>query len=490
MSKEDFRSLAQSLVSLFYPLIECSLLDLNGNIQEIFNPFSSIKEDQVSDLKDLVVEETFSEFLSTGKNVRSMLHPFYKDKKRVGYLRIRYDLTHFKNLQDQLNFLIQPASNFKTPSRTDSWKKQIDQSIQVYLSENKINLQAMAAKQKRELISQLKDKGLFDFKESSAYVASKLQISRATVYNYLKTTANFGKVHVHQVDAFTNTKFGGNPAGVVLDANDLDEVTMRKIARELNLSETAFVLPSEKGNFKIRYFTPTGHEISFCGHSTVGALYMIAKEKRFGIENEGLYPSKVETLCGVLNMEAKIENDDEIKVAYEAPRIHLKQTSITHSEVAAAGGFDVQLINSAFPVMYEKTNKDLFVTANSLDALKNIECNPKAFAQFSKQHDIVALCVFCPETFDQENQFHMRCFAPLVGISEDPFTGSVLGGLTAYLDSFGLLPKNSNHFRVEQGHFMERPGVVKVEFVKKGKTYQAKIFAQAVHCFSTEINLT
>ncbi len=83
----------------------------------------------------------------------------------------------------------------------------------------------------------------------------------------------------------------------------------------------------------------------------------------------------------------------------------------------------------------------------------------------------------------------MRCFAPLVGIPEDPFTGSVLGGLAAYVDTFGLLPKNSFHFRVEQGHFIKRPGVVKVEFSKKGG-YQAKVFAEAVHCFSTEINLT
>jgi len=130
------------------------------------------------------------------------------------------------------------------------------------------------------------------------------------------------------------------------------------------------------------------------------------------------------------------------------------------------------------------------MVVHSLDALKKIECDPKSFAQFSKQHDIVALCLFCPETFDPKYQFHMRCFAPLVGIPEDPFTGSVLGGLTAYVDIFKLLPKGKTHFQVEQGHFMERPGVVKVEFLRKGKTYHAKVLAQAVHCFSTEINLT
>lgn len=489
MEITHYKTLAQGLVNLAFPLVECSLLDPQGRIMEIFNPFSTIKEDQECDLSSCPIEKPFPELLSTGRNVRTMIHSFGIDKKRIGHLRIRYDLTHFKNLQDQLSFLLQSSSEMLPQSTMDPWKQLIDQSIQAYLSENKINLQALSAKQKRELISILQEKGLLDFKESSAYIASRLQISRATVYNYLKTTADFKKVHVHQVDAFTNTKFGGNPAGVVLDAEELDETTMRKIARELNLSETAFVSPSKKADFQMRYFTPTGHEIAFCGHSTVGALYMIAKEKRFGIGEKGLYPFKVETPCGILKMEARIENDDEIKVAYEAPVIKFRKTSISHAEVAAAGGFDEHLIDLSFPVMYEDTNKDLFLVVKSLDALKKIECDPRALAQFSKQHDVVAVCLFCPQAFDRKNQFHMRCFAPLVGIPEDPFTGSVLGGLTAYVDSFGLLPKGSTSFHVEQGHFIERPGVVKVKFTKKGKTYQAKVFAQAVHCFSTEINL-
>lgn len=490
MSAENYAHFARGLVDLFYPLVEATLYNADGLIQEIFNAFSTIKEDQEFDIQNCQVNTTFSELLVGGRTVRSIIYPFYKDNLIIGYLRVRYDLTHFKNLQEQLNFLVLSTPQSLSQSTIDPWKQSIDKIINAYLTENKINLHAISAKQKRELISRLQDKGLFDFKESSAYVASKLQISRATVYNYLKTAANFRKVHVHQVDAFTNKRFGGNPAGVVLDADDLDETTMRKIARELNLSETAFVLPSEKAMFQMRYFTPTGHEITFCGHSTVGALYMIAKERRFGIEKVGLYPFDVETPCGILKMEAKIENNEEIKVAYETPAIILRQTKISHFEVAKAAGFEERLINTSFPVMYEETNKDLFVVIRSLEALKKIECDPKSFAHFSKEHDIVALCLVCPEAFDPENQFHMRCFAPLVGIPEDPFTGSVLGGLTAYVDTFGLLPKGINSFRVEQGHFIERPGVVKVEFLRKGKTYHAKVFAQAIHCFSTEINLT
>lgn len=480
---------ARKLVELFYPLVEMTLFDEKGSIIEIANAFSSRKEDQECDFNKSQKESPFPELLAIGRTVRTLISPFPTNNKTLGYIRLRYDLTHFKNLQEQLSFLMKSSDQPKEET-IDSWNHSIDQIINHFLTDNKINLGALTGKQKRELISHLQTKGLFDFKESSAYVASKLQISRATVYNYLKTTSDLQKIRIHQVDAFTNKRFGGNPAGVVLDADGLSEATMRKIARELNLSETAFVFACEKEDFQLRYFTPTGHEISFCGHSTVGSLYMIAKERRFGINKAGKYDFAVKTHCGTINMEVSLDKEDEIRLAYEAPPIKLVPSKITHKMVAEAAGFDISFIDQTYPVMYEKTNKDLFVVIKTLDVLKQVECDPKSFAQFSKTHDIVALCLVTTTTFDKDNQFHTRCFCPMVGIAEDPFTGSMLGGLAAYTDSLGLLPKNSNQFRVEQGHFIDRPGVVRVEFSKNKKGYEAKIHAQAVHCFSTEINLT
>lgn len=489
MNGEEYIQLSRRLVDLFYPLVEWTLFDERGQIQEILNPFSSLKEDQEWESKNSDIATSFSELLTTGKQVRSLIYPVYHEEERTHYLRFRYDLTHFKNLQEQLNFLVQPLSPIKE-SVHPSWKESVDHMISNYLLEHKISLQAVTAKEKRELLLKIQNQGWLDIKESSAYVASKLQISRATLYNYLKTASHLKKIHVHQVDTFTSEKFGGNPAGVVLDAEELDETMMRKIARELNLSETAFILPSQKGHFRLRYFTPTGHEVSFCGHSSVGALYMIAKEKRFGMEKKGKYAFDVETLCGILKMEASIDHNEDVQVAYETPAIELVATKISHDELAKAAGFDPSLLHSSFPVMYEKSNKDLFAVVQSLEDLKKIECDSKSLAQFSKQHDLVALCLFSSETFARENQFHMRCFAPVVGIPEDPFTGSVLGGLAAYVDRWGLLPKEEKSFRVEQGHFVGRPGVVRVEFIKKRGGYHVKVFAQAIHCFSTEMHLS
>jgi PhzF family phenazine biosynthesis protein len=486
---EKLKQLAQVLVNFFYPLLEISLFSYKGKIIEILNPFSSSREEEVVELESLMREGVSHKVLSNGKQVKQVVYFMRGEEGNTGcFLRFRYDTTQLQHLKDHLDLMLQ--RHFQQADKdVNEWQENIDQLIGSYLKIQQVTIQSATGRQKRELISLLYGKKLFEFKEASIYIAAKMQLSRATIYNYLKTISTFRQIQIHRVDAFTDKNFGGNPAGVVLEAEELDEATMRKITRELNLSETAFVLPSQKADFRLRYFTPTGHEINFCGHSTVGALYMIAKEKKFGIQRAHKYVFHVETLSGILKMEVAVDKEGKIKIAYETPSIRLKKSNILHEEVAKAAGFDLHLVDKAFPVMYEETNKDLFICIKSLADLKKIECDLKALTHFSKQHDIVVLCLICSEPIDRKNQFHMRCFAPLVGISEDPFTGSVLGGLVAYVDTFGLLQKGSHSFRVEQGHFIERPGVVKVQFSKKKGIYRAKALASAVHCFSTEINL-
>lgn len=486
---ENIKGLMKALVDLFYPLVEATYFSAQGELEEILNSFSAIKEDQACDIKSAECGISFDEHLSSGRQVKSLIYPSYSAKKVTGYIRLRYDLTIFKNFQEQLNTIFSTQTSSKASTK-DTWKAVIDQVISQYLQEKMITIQAASARHKREIISALQEQRLLDFKEASSYVAAKIQTSRATVYNYMKTSAHLKKVHIHQVDAFTDKRFGGNPAGVVTDAEVLDEVMMRKIAKELNVSETAFILPSKKGDFRLRYFTPTGHEIVFCGHSTVGALFMLAHEKRLGVDKPGTYAFDVETLCGILKMEATVGKEGEIGVAYEAPPIRLKSSKITHEMLAEAAGIKLSWIDTSYPVMYESTNKDLYITMRSLDDLKKVQCDVKSLTAFSKEHDIVAFCLLTPESFDANNQFHMRCFAPLVGIPEDPFTGSVLGGFTEYVHRHQLLPKTKTSFRVEQGHFIERPGVVEVKFSKVKDQYKVKVLAQAVHCFSTELNLT
>jgi PhzF family phenazine biosynthesis protein len=476
MDTAQFKDFAQALVECFYPLVEASLFTHEGKLVELLNPFSQLKEDQELD------SEQSHQKLKTGRQVKQLIHPF-----KAGFLRLRFDMSQFHSLKSQLDQILQMQNG---QVEQDGWQAQVDHLLDAYLKEQRITMVAASAKQKREMIKLLADKKLFDFKEASVYIATKMEMSRATIYNYLKTIQNLQKVKIHQVDAFTNQKFGGNPAGVVLDAETLDDAVMRKIARELNLSETSFVLPSQKADFRLRYFTPTGHEVPFCGHSTVGALFVIAHEKKFQVERAGLHRFHVETLSGILKMEAKINADETIEVGYEPPKVHLSRAKTSHEEVAKMAGIKLEWIDVALPVMYDKASHGLFITVRSLQDLKRLQCDFKSLTLFAKKMDAIVICFLTKETFDSQNQIHMRCFAPLVGINEDPFTGSILGGLTAYVDQCHLLPPKTTAFRVEQGHFLDRPGFVKVEFLKQGKDYQIKVFAKAVHCFATEINLT
>ena len=91
-----------------------------------------------------------------------------------------------------------------------------------------------------------------------------------------------GVVEIWQVDAFTARPFGGNPAGVVLDAVELSDEQMRKIAAEMNVAETAFVTPASRPDhdLRLRWFTPSGKEITFCGHATVATAHVLVETRR------------------------------------------------------------------------------------------------------------------------------------------------------------------------------------------------------------------
>jgi PhzF family phenazine biosynthesis protein len=483
-----YKALAQSLVDFLYPWLEASLFTASGELISVLNPFSILKEDQECELEILKKGGSSHEILTTGGQVKCLVHTIPSPDGGIeGFLRFRFDTHKLSSLKDQLESLLQTAFPKKEEG---GWQSQVDKQIAQYLKEHQITIQAATPKQKRELISLLHQKRLFEFKEASAYIAAKMDISRATIYNYLKTISTLQQVQIHQVDAFTDKKFGGNPAGVVLDAEGLDEPVMRKITRELNLSETSFVLPSKKADFRLRYFTPTGHEVSFCGHSTVGALFVIAHEKRYQIDQPGTYRFRVETLSGILNMQATVDSHEKIKVAYEPPAAKMSESKLSREEIAKACGVASEILDESLPIRHDAVSKTLFIPVLSLDGLKQMHCDFKAMTSFSKENGLIVLCFLTKETIDPLNQIHMRCFAPVVGINEDPFTGSVLGGLAVYVHQAHLLPRHSSSFKVEQGHCIDRPGEVEVGFSCKESQYEVRVFAQAVHCFSTQINLT
>ena len=107
------------------------------------------------------------------------------------------------------------------------------------------------------------------------------------------------EIKIKQVDAFTDIPFGGNPAGVVTDAAGLSDELKQKIAREMNLSETAFVSPSKVADFKVQFFTPR-FEVDLCGHATIGTFSALYEEGKLPADKSIFYQ---ETKAGVLPVE-------------------------------------------------------------------------------------------------------------------------------------------------------------------------------------------
>lgn len=451
---EDTKKFAQSLADYLMPLVEVTLIS---------------KE-----------KETVWNRLPKGQGKELTLAvPGCPDEK----LRLRLDVAMIRGVVTQFSRLIEEAE--KPPE--SNWQQQVDAEILQFLDTKGLTKAGLRRTEKRELVLHLRDRGFMHYKEATSYLADVLRISRATVYNYLKVGEALQSIRVHQVDTFTDERFEGNPAGVVLDAEELSEALMRSVAREMKVSETSFVLPSDKADLRLRFFTPTGDEVNFCGHSTVGAMYMLGHEHRFGIEGTGAHAFSVETGAGVVLVEVLIDDKQAVSVTYESPSIDLTPSELSHEDFARAMGISVECLDTRYPVMYEATTCDLIAAVQDLDRLKKIDPDNRKLEKFSRKNGNVRFCLFAKGGFSEESTLHCRCFSPAIGIPEDPFTGAVQGGLAAFAHMHGIIPEDLKVFRVEQGHFIDRPGIVEITLSKEGDRYHAKVLARAVHCFSNEI---
>ena len=151
------------------------------------------------------------------------------------------------------------------------------------------------------------------------------------------------------VDAFTKKPFAGNPAGVVLDANGLTETQMQLIARELNLSETAFILPcdSADANLRIRWFTPTG-EVPLCGHATIASFHALAEEGMEGMRTNGQHYFRLQTKSGILAVRVE-KNFYGTTIEFELPVPKFKIKKALSAEIFHALGIADKEVKKDLP---------------------------------------------------------------------------------------------------------------------------------------------
>jgi PhzF family phenazine biosynthesis protein len=295
---------------------------------------------------------------------------------------------------------------------------------------------------------------------------------------------------IKQIDAFTDRLFGGNPAGVVTSAEGLTDKEMQSIANEMNLSETAFILNSDIADFRIRWFTPK-KEVLFCGHATVASLHALAEEGKRGMENDGEFSFKVETMIGVITVDV-IKSNGKIQIILHSPKITLLREDVDKAALLEALKIKEEELDHSYPVMREKNLDYLYVPVNGLEALKNLDYDYSNLDKFCAKYNFPGVCVFTKETFDDDSQIHSRFFAPLYGVREDPVTGSAQGPLGVYFIINGIIEFTGNEINIksEQGDIMGRPGRLIINLRKdEYGNFSSKLISSAVTVIDGEIYL-
>ncbi|MDJ0509874.1 MAG: PhzF family phenazine biosynthesis protein [Crocosphaera sp.] len=274
----------------------------------------------------------------------------------------------------------------------------------------------------------------------------------------------------YTVDVFTDAIFGGNQLAVFPHAEGLSSEIMQKIAAEFNFSETVFMVSATVPNatIKLRIFTPN-QELPFAGHPTLGAAYILGITDDFINKNSNcnlIFEEEV----GLVPVTIKFKNQQPIYTELTSPQLpEFSDETPSIEELASILSLNIkdfkqdkynsQAVSCGLPF--------LFVPLHNREALKRIKLNGDRWQQILENSWASSLYVFC---FDPENKgsnIRSRMFAPGLGVTEDPATGSAASAFGGYLGIRETVNDGIFHWRIEQGFEMGRPSFLEVETEKK-----------------------
>lgn len=291
----------------------------------------------------------------------------------------------------------------------------------------------------------------------------------------------------YTADAFAEEPFGGNPVAVIPDATDLTEREFQQIAREMNLSETVFVVPptDPAAIVKLRIFTPT-QEIPFAGHPVIGTFFVLSALQKFPLTqpltryvfecNIGLFPVELHVANGqvdnVIMTQPKpqfLGTAESIQDLYEVSRaLGMNKTAIAETHLP------IEVVSTGLPVV--------IVPVRTLTAVKSIQADPAGIKEVCDKLGANGIMVFTPVTVEAWADVHTRMFAAPIGIWEDPATGSASGALGAYLVKNGVVDVGpTTEVFMEQGYEIDRPSRITVQvFSDDDAIQEIKVGGQAV----------
>lgn len=249
------------------------------------------------------------------------------------------------------------------------------------------------------------------------------------------------------VHAFIDGDEGGNPAGIVLNADRFDQATKQAIATQVGLSETAFVSSSSIADLKLEFFTPR-RQIAQCGHATVATFSYLAQQGEL-----------TNSLCAMETV------DGARAILMEGDQVFMEQTAprYTHPETLSPSATLSRLLGSLTlspadlrmglsPLVVNTGNAFLIIALQSSQTVKRAKPDLAQVEQISQELDLAGYYIFATPGGQASRHATARMFAPIYGIAEEAATGMAAGPLACYMhDYLGIQQKT---YFIEQGQFM------------------------------------
>jgi PhzF family phenazine biosynthesis protein len=257
--------------------------------------------------------------------------------------------------------------------------------------------------------------------------------------------------------AFTVDGYGGNPAGVVLDARGLDGTDMQAIAADVGYSETAFLVarPDEPNVYDVRYFSPK-REVPFCGHATIASAVALAE----------LSPAaelSFHTPAGVVSVATWQNGSGELvaELTSVAPRVSEPTPDLVTGVLRALGWFPEDL-DPDYPVRLANAGSEhLIIVAKTRQRLADLDYDFDVLAKLMRDHELITVQLVWPES---RKRYHSRNPFAGSGVVEDPATGASAAAFGGYLRELGLIGETAS-LTIIQGVDMGRPSEINVSVV-------------------------
>jgi trans-2,3-dihydro-3-hydroxyanthranilate isomerase len=290
---------------------------------------------------------------------------------------------------------------------------------------------------------------------------------------------------LHTLDVFTDKRFSGNPLAVVTDADALTGEEMQAIARELNLSETVFVLKSQNPahSARVRIFTP-GREIPFAGHPTIGTAILLAELRTPLVNGERDAIIVLEQTIGTVRVGVRLRAGQAPFAEFDAPKLPEKVAiPPSRDRIADALGLLPREIGfeNHTPQCLSAGNTFAFVPVASLEAIAKARVEQAHWGSVFPSSTFAGAYLYTRECVHAGSAFHARMFAPQLGVPEDPATGSAAVCFAGVVHDFDGLPDGAHRRVIEQGHEMGRPSSVALTLViENGRLDTVRIGGSAV----------